>query len=665
MSVSVPRDSNSAPYGITSLVKAVYRQVWDEFYASEAIRAQQGLADLPCTRPDSPVRDFGLNIADEDPLPVQPSETHPNEEDNIIFQVSWLHTGEHVSSRLYRLEQDLTDEVFEEHPEYESCQPTPANILHGDDSNDVPFIPYADDQSFCHKAYMDEHKGVSWQRPEMASQHGTWIAVETGRRLVEIYGLDLAAVDATGILPLPLLSTSDNWGAIIRSQNMDCPTAVFREQASGYQRLLDVSPPNADDLKMRVQNGLSVFCASLNCIQAYCITHNSENHRFDADDRYVAYADHYLPPSQGPCGDSCYLSTTAADQSQKRKRLGMKLQDIHNVELLFRISPEATSCEIAELMQLRCYEVYSQRIDYHTSARRNVKPKDAVQPVVPIALSDGLSKIPQRNTLKYFQPCSHAGMCGATVEDCTCCQKDMYCERNCCCTSDCSRRFPGCNCASLRQKTMRQQYFAYDPCELEPELCFADECPCVMNGRECDPELCDCLHSSSPDDEINCRNDDLRRACGKRLRVSPGFSGLGVFLEEPASRGDLICEYVGELIYDATTETRDLIAQHRGRAYVYKLNDTFDVDASHAGNVARFINHAPGKQANCVTMLKNVSGDHRIGIYARKSLRSGTELTIDYGAEFFKANDRAASSSSSGAVSPIPEGSKSRSRSRT
>lgn len=66
---------------------------------------------------------------------------------------------------------------------------------------------------------------------------------------------------------------------------------------------------------------------------------------------------------------------------------------------------------------------------------------------------------------------------------------------------------------------------------------------------------------------------------------------------------------------------------------MYKLNDTFDVDASTVGNVTRFINHAPSKRANCITKSKatlleacatadmvpkvmNVSGDHRIGIYA-------------------------------------------------
>lgn len=80
-----------------------------------------------------------------------------------------------------------------------------------------------------------------------------------------------------------------------------------------------------------------------------------------------------------------------------------------------------------------------------------------------------------------------------------------------------------------------------------------------------------------------------------------------------------------------------MLAQHRGRAYVYKLNDALDVDASYAGNTARFINHASDRRANCVTIseskllavepyllnarraqVKNVSGDHRIGIYASR-----------------------------------------------
>lgn len=80
-----------------------------------------------------------------------------------------------------------------------------------------------------------------------------------------------------------------------------------------------------------------------------------------------------------------------------------------------------------------------------------------------------------------------------------------------------------------------------------------------------------------------------------------------------------------------------MLVRHRGRGYVFGLDDAFDIDALRAGNVARFINHAPTRISNCATRgasatnhpsktilisqpsVKNVSGDYRIGFYASES----------------------------------------------
>ena len=115
---------------------------------------------------------------------------------------------------------------------------------------------------------------------------------------------------------------------------------------------------------------------------------------------------------------------------------------------------------------------------------------------------------------------------------------------------------------------------------------------------------------------------------------------MGLFLAEAANEGDLIIgtspchpllhtrpillinllhiEYVGELIYEATFQTRRSVlesispsvhverspfvrselSQHLGRSYVFGLNDQMSVDSTRAGNPARFINHAPSRRAN-------------------------------------------------------------------
>ncbi|KAF8351574.1 hypothetical protein F5887DRAFT_913317 [Amanita rubescens] len=49
-------------------------------------------------------------------------------------------------------------------PQYEACTPLEQNIYLGDDSSDMPFLPFADDPSFSDwKSHSDEHKTLSWQ----------------------------------------------------------------------------------------------------------------------------------------------------------------------------------------------------------------------------------------------------------------------------------------------------------------------------------------------------------------------------------------------------------------------------------------------------------------------------------------------------------------------
>lgn len=103
----------------------------------------------------------------------------------------------------------------------------------------------------------------------------------------------------------------------------------------------------------------------------------------------------------------------------------------------------------------------------------------------------------------------------------------------------------------------------------------------------------------------------------------------------------MIVEYVGELIYEMTFDSRGEVADHLGRSYVFGLNKTLSLDSSRAGNASRFINHSGASdtssetQCNCRAFARLVNGEHRIGIFAIVNIDSGTEILIDYGPAFF------------------------------
>ncbi|KIJ51892.1 hypothetical protein M422DRAFT_118115, partial [Sphaerobolus stellatus SS14] len=178
--------------------------------------------------------------------------------------------------------------------------------------------------------------------------------------------------------------------------------------------------------------------------------------------------------------------------------------------------------------------------------------------------------------------CQHSGPCDATADDCRCYRKKLHCHRNCSCDLTCVRRPKGCRCKNSGRK-----------------MCRTPKCPCFKAGRECDPELClKCGARTKVGSLRHERSSPLTGRCTQAIEVKEGAYGLGLFLAEPAREGDLIGEYVGEILSEKMTEARGVISRHLGRNYLFALNSEWTIDAGLVGNVTRFINHASGNQAN-------------------------------------------------------------------
>jgi len=64
-----------------------------------------------------------------------------------------------------------------------------------------------------------------------------------------------------------------------------------------------------------------------------------------------------------------------------------------------------------------------------------------------------------------------------------------------------------------------------------------------------------------------------------------------------------------------------------------QLDSDYVIDARRKANQARFANHSC--DPNCVTQKWNVNGELRIGIYAKKHIAAGVEITFDYQLDCF------------------------------
>ena len=108
--------------------------------------------------------------------------------------------------------------------------------------------------------------------------------------------------------------------------------------------------------------------------------------------------------------------------------------------------------------------------------------------------------------------------------------------------------------------------------------------------------------------------------------------GWGLTTVDGVKKGDVVHEYVGEIINEKTKNIRE---QNWNRDhpnddsfYVMYLENGWYIDARNMGNETRFINHSC--DPNCELIPVNVAGFMRISIVCIKDVPKGGFLSFDY-----------------------------------
>ena len=117
---------------------------------------------------------------------------------------------------------------------------------------------------------------------------------------------------------------------------------------------------------------------------------------------------------------------------------------------------------------------------------------------------------------------------------------------------------------------------------------------------------------------------DVMRKTDERFAVrrsGPG-KGQGLYAKVAIKKGDFILEYVGKKI---TTAVADTLTTR----YLFEIDEDWTIDGSERSNAARYINHSC--DPNCEVYIEK----GRIMIYAIKNIPAGSELSYDYGKEYF------------------------------
>ncbi|EJU01516.1 SET domain-containing protein [Dacryopinax primogenitus] len=134
---------------------------------------------------------------------------------------------------------------------------------------------------------------------------------------------------------------------------------------------------------------------------------------------------------------------------------------------------------------------------------------------------------------------------------------------------------------------------------------------------------------AAPSSELFAFNQLRARKKELKFARSP-IHDWGLYALEYIPAGDMVIEYVGEVVRQQVADKREKVYERQGigSSYLFRIDDDLVVDATMKGNIGRLINHSCSP--NCTARIITINSSKKIVIYAKTPIEPGEEITYDY-----------------------------------
>ncbi|KAH9481931.1 Histone-lysine N-methyltransferase EZH2 [Psilocybe cubensis] len=186
-------------------VKRVYESLWNKYSSWSKLYNQSKLSGLSRAQAR---RKLSLQKKPNLPQAQSPdisssSSSRSSTTTHTCTIIDFDDDGEPQEHTITQIQPTPVDtDMFSPYPPYHSCTPASHNIMVGDDSHYMEFIPFSDDPTYDYSVDLELYHYTSWQKSyiDPEEQH---ILLETIKRLVSENGMSYQTIDATNVLPIP------------------------------------------------------------------------------------------------------------------------------------------------------------------------------------------------------------------------------------------------------------------------------------------------------------------------------------------------------------------------------------------------------------------------------------------------------------------------------